>query len=52
MPKSVAIEQMVYQYMCVDCEHEHYCHNACENCEEYEDELDRLYKERIDCNDE
>lgn len=39
------IEWEVYQIMCRGCEREHYCHNACENCEEYEEELERLQNE-------
>ena len=42
----ISIEEKVYEYMCAGCEHEYFCHNACENCEEYEDEVDRLYMER------
>lgn len=43
MPKT--IEDIVYEQMCAGCEREHYCHNACENCDEYEDEVNRLYEE-------
>lgn len=40
-----SIEEKVYEMMCAGCEREHYCHNACENCEEYEDEVNRQYEE-------
>lgn len=43
--KSRDIEWEVYQLMCANCENAHYCHNACENCEEYDDEVNRLYDE-------
>lgn len=39
------IEFEVYQEMCAGCENEHYCHNACENCDEYVDEVERRYQE-------
>lgn len=38
------IEYKLYQLMCAGCEREHYCHNACETCDEYEEELARLYE--------
>lgn len=43
------IEYEVYLSMCYGCENEHYCHNACENCDEYQDEIDRLYEEEKKC---
>lgn len=39
------IEMMVYQMMCKDCPNARYCHEACENCEEYEEEIKRLTEE-------
>ena len=41
----ISVEDKVYELMCEGCEHAHYCHNACENCDEYEDEVQRLYIE-------
>ena len=45
MPKT--IEERVYELMCAGCEKEHYCHNACETCDEYADEVERLYDEQL-----
>lgn len=39
------IEERVYELMCANCENASYCHNACENCDEYEEEVNRLYEE-------
>ena len=38
------IEWEVYQRMCAGCEREHYCHNNCENCEEYADAVEEEYE--------
>ena len=43
--REMTIEEMVYEMMCANCEKAHYCHNVCENCDEYEDEVNRLYEE-------
>ena len=37
------MEELLYQYMCKDCEREHCCHNNCENCEEYGDLYENGY---------
>lgn len=29
-------EKLLYESMCGNCERSHYCHNSCENCDEYE----------------
>ena len=48
MKKSRDIEYEVYQMLCVGCEREFYCHNNCENCEEYEDAINSEYeKEKL-----
>jgi len=39
------IEERLYEQMCAGCEREHYCHNACETCDEYADEYWRLMEE-------
>jgi len=44
----INIEDYVYEMMCMDCEHSYYCHINCENCDEYEDEVERLYEEELD----
>lgn len=31
------IEEILYERFCNGCPDEHYCHNACENCDEYAD---------------
>ena len=36
------IEYKLYKMMCSDCPNARYCHEACENCDEYEEELQRL----------
>lgn len=46
--KARNIEEEVYQYMCANCERAYYCHNACVNCEEYEDELMERFEEELD----
>jgi hypothetical protein len=33
------IEQLVYSKMCCGCPSEKFCHEECETCEEYEQEL-------------
>ena len=33
-------EMEVYQRMCVGCERERYCHEQCEQCDEYIEELE------------
>jgi len=39
------IEEELYSRMCDGCENERRCHVYCENCDEYEDELNRMYEE-------
>jgi len=43
--KEESIEEMVYRYMCADCPSARRCHESCETCEEYEDEIQRLEEE-------
>ena len=40
------IEMMVYRLMCSDCPNARRCHEECENCEEYEEEVERLQGEQ------
>lgn len=40
--------EQVYQYMCKDCPSAHRCHNLCEECDEFQDELMRLENEEGD----
>ena len=37
--------EQLYQVMCKDCPGAHRCHNLCEECDEFQDELERLEKE-------
>ena len=39
------VEELCYIIMCVGCEDEKRCHDNCENCDEYYEELDELEKE-------
>lgn len=32
----------LYSNMCSGCEREHYCHNGCDNCEEYAEAFEKL----------
>lgn len=41
----------LYQIMCRDCPNAHRCHNRCEECDEFQDELERLEKGDIECQD-
>lgn len=46
MSEEKDIEYKIYQLMCAGCEREHYCHNACETCEEYDEELEKANAKR------
>jgi len=38
------IEMMVYQMLCKDCPNARRCHELCETCDEYEENLEELSK--------
>lgn len=38
--------QKLYEQMCSDCENAHRCHNRCENCDEFEEELQIILGEQ------
>ena len=38
----------LYQAMCKDCPSAHRCHNLCEECDEFQEELERLENENED----
>lgn len=40
------IEYEVYWRMCRNCENAHYCHNACETCDEFAEELEMALNEQ------
>ncbi|MBR1984466.1 MAG: hypothetical protein IKA31_01880 [Clostridia bacterium] len=41
----------LYQVMCKDCPNAWKCHNLCEECDEFQEELERLEKGENECQD-
>ena len=41
------IEMKLYQQMCSNCPYAKECHENCENCEEFERELERVENDAI-----
>ena len=41
----------LYEIMCKDCPSAHRCHNLCEECDEFQDELDKMEKGDSECQD-
>ena len=41
----------LYEIMCKDCPSAHRCHNLCEECDEFQDELNKMEKGDSECQD-
>ena len=39
------LDELCYIMCCIQCPNEHACHNNCETCDEYEEQLEELEKE-------